>query len=722
METERPIPISSAEASPTVVPLGATESGPLGKSRYLNRELSWLDFNERVLDLAARDSLPLLERTKFLAIFSNNLDEFFQVRVGGLKMQLEAGLPLGGPEEVGPRERLQAIGERVRFLLAKRAPIFSAHVRDLAQAGIRLSDWDHLDDEDRAFLEEAFEERILPVLTPLAVDPARPFPYISNLSLNLAVAVRAPGELTRRIARVKVPQLLPRFLVTQDGERFVPLEQLIARRLPALFPGMEVVGCSPFRVTRNTDYDIELDGTADMVAAVESVLLRRRRSKIVVRLEVESSMSEETLSLLIRELRLGPNDVYRLDEPLGLSGLWSIVALDRPELKREPWTPVTQPALVPAKDAAEPDLFSVIREEDVLVQHPYDSFETSVEAFIDQAAADPAVLAIKQTLYRTSVDDPGITESLIRAAGAGKQVVCVVELKARFDEEANIGWAQRLEDAGVHVTYGVVGLKTHAKLCLVVRDEEEGLRRYAHIGTGNYHPETARIYEDIGLLTADPEITADVADVFHLLTGYSRQDEFRTLLVAPESMRGRLLELIKAQAIRGGRISIKCNSLEDPTLIDALYDASQAGAEVDLVIRSVCCLRPGVPGLSERIRVRSIVGHYLEHSRIFRFGAGGDAVYLIGSADLMQRNLDRRVEVLAPVRAPALRARLDEILELLHADDSLAWELGPDGTWERVSQTGSVDAQFELERRALARARRIKAVRAETPPVTEATG
>ena len=352
----------------------------------------------------------------------------------------------------------------------------------------------------------------------------------------------------------------------------------------------------------------------------------------------------------------------------------------------------------------------MIREQDVLVQHPYDSFETSVEAFIDQAAADPSVLAIKQTLYRTSVDDHSITESLIRAAGAGKQVVCVVELKARFDEEANIGWAQQLEDAGVHVTYGVVGLKTHAKLCLVVRDEEDGLRRYAHVGTGNYHPETARIYEDVGLFTADPELTADVADVFHLLTGYSRQDEFRTMLVAPESMRERLLELIESQATEGGRISIKCNSLEDPTLIDALYDASHAGAQVDLVIRSICCLRPGVPGLSDRIRVRSIVGHYLEHSRIFRFGEGSDGVYLIGSADLMRRNLDRRVEVLAPVRAPALRTRLDEILAALQADDSLAWELGPDGSWSRVSETGAVDAQLELERLALARARRISAV------------
>jgi polyphosphate kinase len=476
---------------------------------------------------------------------------------------------------------------------------------------------------------------------------------------------------------------------------------------------MDIVGCSPFRVTRNTDYDIELDGAADMVAAVESVLLRRRRSKIVVRLEVDPSMSEETVNMLTRELSLREEDVYRVADPLGLEGLWSIVGLDRPELKRKPWTPVTQAILLPAKDAAQPDLFGVIRGQDVLVQHPYDSFETSVEAFIDQAAADPAVVAIKQTLYRTSVDDRSITEALIRAATAGKQVVCVVELKARFDEEANIGWAQRLEDAGVHVTYGVVGLKTHAKLCLVVRDEKDGLRRYAHIGTGNYNPDTARLYEDIGLFTADPELTEDAADVFNLLTGYSRQAEFGTMLVAPETMRPHLLELIERESHPAGKITVKCNSLEDPTLIDALYAASQAGAQIDLITRSICCLRPGVPGLSENVRVRSIVGHYLEHSRVYRFGAGSEAVYVVGSADMMQRNLDRRVEVLAPVRAPTLRARLDELLDVLQADDLFASELGPDGNWRRVSTTANIDAQSELERLALARARRIVAVRSE---------
>jgi polyphosphate kinase len=710
LEPEQPISLSSASAEAAFAPIDTTTPQLATGDRFLNRELSWLDFNERVLALAQRRSLPLLERTKFLAICSSNLDEFFQVRVGGLKMQLEVGVAVRGAAEERPRRRLQAIGERVRSLIAKRTEVFRTHVEDLADAGIHLCNWDDLDDEERASLERTFEERILPVLTPLAVDPAHPFPYISNLSLNLAVVVRAPGELTRRTARVKVPPLLPRFLATEDGTRFVPVEQLISQQLGTLFPGMEIVECTPFRVTRNTDYDIELDGAADMVAAVESVLLRRRRSPIVVRLEVDPSTSEETVSLLTRELRLEPADVYRVDVPLALSGLWSIAALDRPELKVEPWTPVTQARLMPAKDSGAADWFDVIREEDVLVQHPYDSFETSVEAFIDQAAHDPSVLAIKQTLYRTSADESSIMESLIRAAGEGKQVVCVLELKARFDEETNIVWAQRLEDAGVHVTYGVVGLKTHAKLSLVVRDEPDGLRRYAHIGTGNYNPETARIYEDVGLFTADPELTADVADVFHLLTGYSRQQDFGALLVAPAGMRAGLLELIGKQANADGRIAMKLNSLVDPELIEALYDASQAGARVDLIVRGICCLRPGVAGLSETIRVRSIVGRHLEHSRIFRFGRDDHATYFLGSADLMERNLDRRVEVLSPVRAPALKAQLDEILATLEADDALAWELDQDGRWHRVSRNGSLNAQTELEHDALERAHRITAI------------
>jgi polyphosphate kinase len=424
---------------------------------------------------------------------------------------------------------------------------------------------------------------------------------------------------------------------------------------------------------------------------------------------VDSSMSEEALSLLERELRLEESDVYRVDGPLDLSGLWSIAALDRAELKLEPWTPVTPTRLASTEDGP-PDLFAVIRAGDVLVHHPYESFETSVETFIEQAARDPSVLAIKQTLYRTSPAESRIMEALIRAAGDGKQVVCIVELKARFDEEANIGWAQTLEDAGVHVAYGVVGLKTHAKMCLAVRNENGGIRRYAHLGTGNYNPETADIYEDLGLLTADPDVTADVSEAFNLLTGYSRQKEFRTLVVAPRGMREGLLELIRAQASQDGLITMKLNSLVDAEVIDALYEASQAGARIELIARSICCLRPGEPGLSETIRVRSLVGRFLEHSRVFRFGRGAEAAYLFGSADLMPRNLDRRMEVLAPIREPALRARIDEMLDDLLSDDALAWELGADGTWQAPSGSGTNNAQVRLEEAALARARRVAAV------------
>jgi polyphosphate kinase len=711
VESDPPLPApSTASAAGRAEERLSLAARERSADRFLNRELSWLDFNEHVLAFAERRSLPVLERAKFLAIFSDNLDDFFQVRVGSLRMQLEAGVAAGSSGEA-TREKLDAIAARVRELLARRSVVFGAEVvPDLAAAGIRLSNWDELDDEDRAFLDAMFDEQLFPILTPLAVDPAHPFPYISNLSLNLAVVVRAPGELTKRIARVKVPPLIPRFVVLPDGERFVPLEQLIARRLSALFPGMEIVESFPFHVTRNADYDIDLDGGEDMVAAVESVLRRRRRSPIVVRLEVDSSMSDEALRLLVRELRLDESDLFRVEGLLDLNGLWAIAALDRPELKFEPWTPVTPSRLVSIEDSGPPDLFAVIRDEDLLVHHPYESFENSVEAFIEQAAHDPSVLAIKQTLYRTSSAESRIMEALIRAAAEGKQVVCIVELKARFDEEANIGWAQELEDAGVHVVYGVVGLKTHAKLCLAVRNENGRIRRYAHIGTGNYNPETAHTYEDLGLFTADPQVTADVSDAFNLLTGYSRQQGFRTLLVAPSGMRAGLLELIHAQASPEGRITMKLNSLVDPTLIDALFDASEAGARIELITRSICCLRPEEPGLSETIHVRSIVGRYLEHSRVYRFGTGLQATYLFGSADLMQRNLDRRMEVLAPVRDPALRARLDEMLDLLLADDALAWRLTADGSWRPPSAAGTNNVQTQLEEAAVARARRIAAV------------
>jgi polyphosphate kinase len=697
------------QAGSEVVELSVAPEEP--QSRYLNREMSWLDFDERILELANRQSLPVLERAKFFAIFSDNLDEFFQVRVGSLRMRLAAGLASSSSADETIHDRLTKINGRVRELVAERDASFASHlVPDLAASGIRLSDWDELDETDQAFLDRLFDEELFPVLIPLAVDPAHPFPYISNLSLNLAVVVRVPGELTRKIARVKVPQSLPRFYVLPDGERFVALEQLIARHLTALFPGMEIVEHSPFRVTRNTDFDIDLEAEEDLITAVEAVLQRRRRSPIVVRLEIDSSMSDETLKLLMRELRISESDVDRTSGLLALGGLWSIAGLDRPELKEEPLTPVTQTRLVSGDDSRSLDFFRVIREGDLLVQHPYESFDTSVEAFIEEAARDPNVLTIKQTLYRTSADETGIMKALIRAAGEGKQVVCIVELKARFDEEANIAWAQQLEDAGIHVTYGVVGLKTHAKLCLAVRRENGGIRSYAHIGTGNYNEETAAIYEDLGFFTADPEITSDVSDVFNLLTGYSRQQGFRTLLVAPTGLRAGLLELIRGQASPDGRITMKLNSLVDQEIIDALYDASQAGAEIDLVVRSMCCLRPRVPGLSDGIRVRSIVGRFLEHSRIFRFGSGPDATYLLGSADLMERNLDRRVEVIAPIRDPALRTRLDEILGILAEDDMFAWELDGDGTWRLPSPTGTVSAQARLEQAARDRARRVVAV------------
>jgi polyphosphate kinase len=515
------------------------------------------------------------------------------------------------------------------------------------------------------------------------------------------VVVRVPGELTRRIARVKVPSVLPRFVVAAGGQRFVPVEQVIASRLWALFPGMEVLEHHPFRVTRNADYEVDLEEAADLRTAVQTLLLQRRRSQIVVRLEVESGMSEEVLDLLTKELRIEESDVHRVSGLLDLGGLWAIAGLDRPELKHEPWTPVTPGRLTSVK--APPDLFAAIRERDVLVHHPYDSFETSVEAFIEQAASDPAVLAIKQTLYRTSGAESRLLEALIRAAHLGKQVVCVVELKARFDEEANIGWAQKLEEAGVHVVYGVVGLKTHAKLCLVVREEHGAVRRYAHVGTGNYNPDTAHVYEDLGLFTAEPDVTVDVSDLFNLLTGYSRQRDFRRLLVAPTGIRPGLLRLIEGQSHEGGRIVIKVNNLVDHELIDALYAASAAGAEIDLIVRSACCLRPGVPGLSESIRVRSIVGRYLEHSRIYRFG---DDDYYIGSADVMDRNLDRRVEALVPIASPELRRRIDHVLDVLLGDDVLAWELRQDGTWQ-PPHGGTLDTHRALEQEALERTPRL---------------
>ena len=675
--------------------------------RYLNRELAWLDFNARVLALAEDTTVPVLERAKFLAIFSANLDEFFQIRVASLRDKQAAGLGATSPDGLTPVEQLRAIRPRVEALIARQTDAFlHGIVTDLIDAGIVLSDWASLDDDDREYLVDVFHHRIFPVLTPLAVDPGHPFPYISNLSLNLAVSVCDPGTGARRFARLKVPPLLPRFVVMPDGERFVPVEQVIAAHLATLFPGMEIERHDAFRVTRNADVTLEEEEADDLLAAVE-LELRRRRFGRAVRLEVARTMSTETLALLLRELELADDDVYVVDGPLELGGLWAVYELDRPELKDPAWVGVTQPRLVDADGDAR-DIFAVLREREILVHHPYDSFSTSVVAFIEQAASDPQVLAIKQTLYRTSGDSP-IVKALIRAAEAGKQVAVLVELKARFDEQANIGWARALEEAGVHVVYGLVGLKTHAKTALVVRQEGESIRHYSHIGTGNYNPKTAGMYEDIGLLSADPELGADLAELFNYLTGYSRQTEFRRLLVAPTGLRQAVLELIDAERDapdRGGRIVMKMNSLVDTPVIDALYAASQAGVAIDLLIRGICCLRPGVPGLSDNIRVRSIVGRFLEHSRILAIGGRDHRRYFIGSADFMPRNLDRRVEAVTPVDDPELQARLQEILDVELADDALAWELHGDGNWARVPTTTGTNAHLRLQELAFERARR----------------
>jgi polyphosphate kinase len=675
----------------------------------LNRELSWLDFNARVLALAADETRPLLERCKFLAIFSTNLDEFVQVRVSGLQEQVAAGVRVKTADGMNPLEQLRAIRTRLDELVTRQAEVFTQDIAPaLEKVGIVFSNWDGLDDDDRSYLVEVFAARVFPVLTPLAVDPAHPFPYISTLSLNLAVVVRDPDTGEQRFARVKVPPLLPRFVVMPDGERFVPLEQVIAAHLGELFPGMEVLAHHPFRVTRDADFELA-DEDEDLLEAIESVLSLRKRSGHVVRLEVDTKITGEVLELLVRELELSEQDVNVIDGPLDLSGLWALHGLDRPELKDEPWQPQTQPVLT--RTDPPPDLFRVLQAGDVLVHHPYDSFATSVEAFVDQAARDPHVLAIKQTLYRTGGAESPIVSSLVRAADGGKQVVALVELKARFDEQSNVERARDLEEAGVHVVYGLVGLKTHTKILLVVRQEEDGIRRYCHIGTGNYNPVTANLYEDLGLLTADPDLGADLTELFNHLTGYSRQAHYRKMLVAPFSLRSGLLARIERETAKGsaGRIVMKMNSLVDPTLIEACYDASRAGVHIDLIVRGICCLRPGVPGLSENIRVRSIIGRFLEHSRIFRFGAeAGAHEYLIGSADLMPRNLDRRVEAVAPVTSPVLQARLDEILEINLADDVLAWELGPDGAWTKVPTVVGVDTHARLAEIAEARAREMR--------------
>ncbi|HEY5861235.1 MAG TPA: polyphosphate kinase 1 [Actinomycetota bacterium] len=680
------------------------EAMPATSARFLNRELSWLEFNARVLALAEDPARPLLERVKFVAIYTQNLDEFFQVRVSGLEEQVEAGVAVVTPDGMTPPEQLEAIRERLNGLQARVEGVMSAELLPaLEKEGIRLARWDQLGEDDRAFLGRRFSERIFPVLTPLSVDPAHPFPYISSLSLNVAAAVRDPMTGVRKFARVKVPQLLPRFIELPDGERFVPLEEVIAAHMDQLFPGMDLLSHHFFRVTRDADVEVEEDEADDLLAAIETVLQRRQRGATPIRLEIDDTMSGEVREVLMRELGLEESQVYVVDGLLALGDLWFFVSMDRPHLKDEPWTPVTPPEL--QSHEGPPDVFEAMRRGDILVHHPYDSYESSVAAFVDQAARDPDVLAIKQTLYRTSADS-AIIRSLVRASNAGIQVVALVELKARFDEEANISFARTLETAGVHVVYGMVGLKTHAKTCLVVRRENDGIRRYAHLGTGNYNSTTARLYEDIGLLTADPDLGADLTDLFNLLTGYSRQREYRKLLVAPVTLRPGLAALVHREMEQDdGSIVLKMNSLVDSDLIDALYEASQSGVSVELLIRGICCLRPGVPGLSEGIRVRSIVGRFLEHSRVYRFGSESRGFdYLIGSADWMPRNLDRRVEALTPVEDGALQERLAEVLAIELADDELAWELDPDGGWHKVPTSRGANAHRALQELAVERA------------------
>ncbi|MEM7410258.1 MAG: polyphosphate kinase 1 [Myxococcota bacterium] len=678
------------------------------EARYFNRELTWLDFNERVLALAEDPSLALLERVKFLAIASRNLDHFFQVRVAGLKAQVEADVGARSIDGRSPEEQLAAIRPRIVAQMERQDDCFGKELLPrLRDIGVRLCTWDELDAKRQSALSAWFEHRVFPVLTPLSVDPSHPFPYISNLSLNLAVVVRDPGNQALRFARVKVPPLFPRWIPLPDEpDHRIPIEQLIAAHVTLLFPGMEIASCTPFRLTRDAELALDENDAEDLLQAVESGLKRRLRMNAAVRLEAPWQMSDRILDLLRAELELGADDVFMTRELLDLGSLWEIHGIDRPAAKRAPHVPVTPPAFEGIEDG-DGGLFDAMHRADVLVHHPYESFRDSFEAFLTQAAEDPDVLAIKHTLYRTAGggaagSESSIIRTLIDAAEAGKQVVTLVELTARFDEQANIRWARALEEAGVHVVYGVVGLKSHCKVTLVVRNESDGIRRYVHIGTGNYNPQTARSYEDFGLFSCSGPLAADATDLFNSLTGCSKQTDYRKLLVAPTTLRRTLLEEIEREKqAPDGRIVIKANGLADRALIDALYEASRAGTQIDLIVRGVCCLRPGVPGLSENIRVRSLVGPFLEHSRIFRFGSSPERTRLyLGSADLMPRNLDGRVEAVVPIESREGIERVDEVLELCIADDALAWELGADGTWTRADRGLGLSAQDELVLRA----------------------
>lgn len=697
--------------------------GDITADRFLDREISWLEFNARVLELAEDADLYLLERVNFLSIFASNLDEFFMVRVAGLKRRIAAGLAVPSPAGLSPVEQLEQIGEEAHRLTERHAKIFSEQIRPaLAEESIQLISWDELDEAAKAELGTLFNEKVFPILTPLAVDPAHPFPYISGLSLNLAVIVRNPVSKKELFARVKVPDQLPR-LISVDGPRagrvpgrvarFIPLEDVIAVHLDQLFPGMEVREHHTFRVTRNEDLEVEEDDAENLLQALEKELLRRRFGP-PVRLEVTTDINPSVEALLVRELGVEADEVYAVPAPLDLRGLSVIGAIERADLRYPKHVAHTSRFLNESETSKAANVFAAMRRRDILLHHPYDSFSTSVQAFLEQAANDPKVQAIKQTLYRTSGDSP-IVDALVDAAEAGKQVLALVEIKARFDEQANISWARKLEQAGVHVVYGIVGLKTHCKLSLVVRQEIDGLRRYCHIGTGNYHPRTARHYEDLGLLTANQAVGEDLSRLFNQLSGYAPKSTFKRLLVAPRSVRSGLIDRIEREIVNkkaglAARVQIKVNNMVDEAIIDSLYRASQAGVPVDIIVRGICSLRPGLPGLSENIKVRSIMGRFLEHSRAFAFANGGEPVVYIGSADMMHRNLDRRVEALVQLYAPEDIATVTALLDRYVDDGTSSWHLDSSGEWTRHHLDEAGQPRSDIQSWLLASRSRQRAV------------
>ncbi|PAU69984.1 polyphosphate kinase [Bifidobacterium italicum] len=699
---------------------------PLPPDRFFDRELSWLKFNKRVLELAQDEDIPIIERANFAAIFANNLDEFFMVRVAGLKRRIDTGIAVTSPSGLSPRQQMRAISEQAHKLQDEHAHYVVDHILpDLAKENIKLLGWDKLTISEQERLSRYFRQQIFPVLTPLAVDPAHPFPYISGNSLNLAIIVENPASGKSHFARVKIPDNINRLVpvddMTEDDSDevrygFITMENLIIAHLETLFPGMIIKEARSFRVTRNEDIEVEEDDAENLLNAIEKELLRRRFGP-PIRLEISDETSPFLSQLLADQMGVTPEEVYRLPAPLDATVLFELGGIDRPDLKFRPFVPTTNRQIAQVESSRAQDIFAAIRERDILLHHPYDSFSTSVQAFLAQAAADPKVLAIKQTLYRTSSNSP-IIDALIDAAHAGKQVLALVELKARFDEDANIAWARKLERAGVHVVYGIVGLKTHCKLSLVVRQEADGLKRYCHVGTGNYNPKTARLYTDLGLLTCDPVVGQDMTRLFNQLSGYAPKSSFHRLLVAPRTVRSGLIQRIRREedAARAGKeawIKIKVNSIVDEKTIDALYRASQAGVKIDIVERGICSLKPGVPGLSENIRVRSILGRFLEHSRIYAFansdgpqiGEGpisGPEVW-IGSADLMHRNLDRRVEALVRITVPEQIDELIKYIDLQMADSTSSWHMQPDGTYVRHAKDADgrplVDSQEYLIRK-----------------------